>query len=190
VLSSVAQLVIYGRLLYVGLTRRSVAVTAGLSERPTWPDALAPRQRVGLSRAERAFERGGHAVNGALDVIWSVPAAIRANRALLAGGLALAVALLALTVAAGGFGVVEASRAVPGPGGPGPVEGPGAPSEAPGSEAPASESASSPPPASQTPASGAPVSGAPASGGSQPSGSPIIQNVPSSGGPSFQPIPS
>jgi NADH:ubiquinone oxidoreductase subunit 2 (subunit N) len=191
VVSSVAQLVIYGRLLYVGLTRRSAAVTAGLSERPTWPDALAPRQRVGLSRAERAFERGGHAVNSALDVIWSVPAAIRVNRALLAAGLAVVVGLLALTVSAGGFGVVEASRAVPGPGGPGPVEGPGAPaSESPGLESPASGAPSSQPPASGTPASGVPASGAPASSGPQPSGSPVNQNVPSSGGPSFQPVPS
>src|SRR4029079_16782059 len=77
-----------------------------------------------------AFERSGHAVGGVLDVLWSIPAAVRANRALLAGVLALAVAGLAFTVSSGGFGVVEASRAVPAqPSGPGPgEEGPGAPS--------------------------------------------------------------
>ena len=124
---------IYGRLLLVGLSKPSAAVVAGLSERPTWPDIVEGRRVVGLSRAERAFERGGHAIGGSLDVLWGIPAAIRANRALLAGAIAVLVCALALSLSAGGFGVVEASQAVPAPGGPGPAEGPGAPSsEAPG----------------------------------------------------------
>src|SRR6185369_13305073 len=122
VVSSVAQLVIYGRLLVVGLSKPSAAVVAGLSERPTWPDIVEGRRVVGLSRAERAFERGGHAIGGSLDVLWGIPAAIRANRALLAGAIAVLVAALALSLSAGGFGVVEASQAVPAPGGPGPAE--------------------------------------------------------------------
>ena len=178
ILSSVAQAGIYGRLLFVGLSKPSDAVRAGMGERPVWPPALAPRDVVGLSRAERAFERGGHALGGAIDVLWSMPAAFRANQALLAGVLALAVAGLGFTVAAGGLGVVEAARAVPGqPTGPGPVEGEpplGEPSEEVPSEEPLpSESPSSSPFTVETapPASGPPASGSPV-------------------GPSFQPLPS
>ena len=65
VVSSVAQLAIYGRLLVVGLSKPSAAVVAGLSERPAWPDIVEGRRVVGLSRAERAFERGGHAMDAA-----------------------------------------------------------------------------------------------------------------------------
>jgi len=169
VVSSVAQLAIYGRLLVVGLSKPSAAVVAGLSERPTWPGIVEGRRVVGLSRAERAFERGGHAIGGSLDVLWGIPAAIRANRALLAGAIAVLVAALALSLSAGGFGVVEASQAVPAPGGPGPAEGPGAPSsEAPGSspaESPGSVSA----PASAPQSSGPPVSGEQAPPSVQPS---------------------
>jgi formate hydrogenlyase subunit 3/multisubunit Na+/H+ antiporter MnhD subunit len=174
VASSVAQLAIYARLLLVGLSRPSAIVVGGLSERPTWPEVVAARPLVGLSGAERAFERGGNAIASVLDVIWAVPFVIRANRALLAGILALAVALLALTVAVGGLGVVEASRAVPGPPGPGPVEGPGAPA----SQAPSSESP--------------PVSGPVSAPISPPVSAPVSapQSVPSSAQPSFQPVPS
>ena len=172
VISSVGQLAIYGRLLVVGLSKPSAAVIAGLSERPTWPDIVEGRHVVGLSRAERAFERGGHAIGGSLDVLWGIPAAIRENRALLAGAIAVLVAALALSLSAGGFGVVEASQAVPAPGGPGPAEGPGAPSsEAPGSspaESPGSVSA----PASAPQSSGPPVSGEQAPPSVQPSASP------------------
>lgn len=168
ILSGVAQIAIYGRLLFVGLSRPSDAVRAGEGERPTWPPAVARREVVGLSRAERAFERGGHAVGGVLDVLWSLPAALRANRALLAGVLALAVAGLGFTVAAGGLGVVEAARAVPGqPSGPGPVEGEEPPVVVPSDEPLPSESPrdieTAPPPS---------VSASP------------------SLGPSFQPLPS
>jgi formate hydrogenlyase subunit 3/multisubunit Na+/H+ antiporter MnhD subunit len=163
VVSSVGQLAIYGRLLVVGLSKPSAAVVAGLSERPTWPDIVEGRHVVGLSRAERAFERGGHAIGGSLDVLWGIPAAIRANRALLAGAIAVLVAALALSLSAGGFGIVEASQAVPVPGGPGPAEGPGAPSsEPPGSSSPAESPGSVSAPASAPPSSGSPVSGEPA----------------------------
>jgi hydrogenase-4 component B len=169
-LSGVAQLAIYGRLLVVGLSRPSDAVRAGLGERPTWPQAVVRREIVGLSRAERAFERGGHAIGGALDVLWSIPAAFGANQALLAGALALAVAGLGFTVAAGGLGVVEAARAVPGqPSGPGPVE---------GEEPPVFPSEPQPSDSPLTIETAPPVDAAP---GSQPA-SPSV-------GPSFQPVP-
>jgi formate hydrogenlyase subunit 3/multisubunit Na+/H+ antiporter MnhD subunit len=172
VVSSVAQLAIYGRLLIVGLSKPSAAVVAGLSERPTWPDIVEGRHVVGLSRAERAFERGGHAIGGSLDVLWGIPAAIRANRALLAGAIAVLVAALALSLSAGGFGIVEASQAVPVPGGPGPAEGPGAPSsEPPGSSSPAESPGSVSAPASAPQSSGPPVSGEQAPPSVEPSAS-------------------
>jgi len=176
VLSSIAQLAIYGRLLLVGLSKPSAAVVAGLSERPTWPEIVERRDIVGLSRAERAFERGGHAIGGGLDVLWGIPEAIRANRALLAGAIAVLVAALALSLSAGGFGVVEASQAVPAPGGPGPAEGPGAPSsEAPASGAPSGSPSESPvesvPPSEPQP-SGSPISSGTAPPSVAPSASP------------------
>ena len=173
VVSSVAQLAIYGRLLIVGLSKPSPAVVAGLSERPIWPDIVEGRRVVGLSRAERAFERGGHAIGGSLDVLWGIPAAIRANRALLAGAIAVLVAALALSLSAGGLGVVEASQAVPAPGGPGPAEGPGAPSsEPPGSSSPVES------PGSESAPQGQP----------QPTASPLsVEPPPPSIGPSVQP---
>jgi formate hydrogenlyase subunit 3/multisubunit Na+/H+ antiporter MnhD subunit len=174
VVSSVAQLAIYLRLLIVGLSRPSAIVAAGLSERPSWPDVVAARPLLGLSGAERAFEWGGNVIASVLDVLWSIPAVIRANRALLAGLLALAVAVLALAVSVGGLGVLEASRAVPGPGGPGPIEGPGAPaSESPPASAPVSSPVSAPVSAPQS---------SPSAAGSE--------AAPPSAGPSFQPIPS
>jgi formate hydrogenlyase subunit 3/multisubunit Na+/H+ antiporter MnhD subunit len=176
VVSSIAQLAIYARLLIVGLSRPSAIVAGGLTERPRWPDVVAARRPMGLGRTERAFERGGHAIGGALDVLWNVPAVIRANRALLAGALALGVAVLALALSAGGLGVVEASRAVPGPAGPGPIEGPGAP----GSSEPA--------PSPSAPVSG-PVS-APVSGPASSPSAPGSETAPPSAEPSFRPVPS
>jgi NADH:ubiquinone oxidoreductase subunit 2 (subunit N) len=126
VASGLAQVAIYARLLVLGLSRPSEAVRASSGERPTWPAPMPSREVVGRSRTERVFERTGHALNGALDVIWLLPAAVRSNLGLLAGALALALAGLAFTVASGGLGVVEAATAVPaGPTGPGPIEGPG-----------------------------------------------------------------
>jgi hypothetical protein len=119
VLSSVAQLAIYGRLLIVGFSKPSEAVAGGLTERPTWPDAVAPRNIVGLSRAERVFERGGHAIGVALDVCGD-PAAIGANRALLAGAIAVLVAALACRCRPAGSGSSRRHRPCrcwrPGPG--------------------------------------------------------------------------
>ena len=71
ILSGVAQIAIYGRLLYVGLSRLSDAVRAGEGERLDLAGVVARREVVGLSRAERAFERGGHAVGGVLDAPWA-----------------------------------------------------------------------------------------------------------------------
>ena len=158
-----------------GRPRRCSAEPA---ERPVWPEAVARRDVVGQSPAERAFERGGHAVNGVLDVLWSVPAAARANRALLAGVLALAVAGLGFTVAAGGLGVVEAARAVPGQTGPGPVEGDGErgarAAARRGSRANRRSTQESPPVESPAGRESAPPSG----------------SAPPTGVPSFQPLPS
>ena len=184
ILSSIAQLAIYIRLFVVGLSRPSEIVRAGDGGRPKWPVAVTPRDRVGLSRAERMFERGGHVVNGALDVAWAVPAVFRANRGLLVGVLALAMAGLAFTVAAGGLGVVEAARAVPGQqSGPGPGEGEG--------QEPVESL-----PVESVPIESCPIESVPVESPSsepQPSGSPLgVETAPSSPTtePSFQPVPS
>ncbi|HEX5014889.1 MAG TPA: proton-conducting transporter membrane subunit [Candidatus Limnocylindrales bacterium] len=171
VLSGVAQLAIYGRLLYVGLSRPSDAVRAGQSQRPTWPEAVADRNVTGRGRVERVFERGSHAGGAALDVIWSLPGAFRANRGLLAGVLALAVAGLALTISSGGLGVVEAASAVPGQdAGPGPQPGDETGPEPSSFEPEASEAVPSEPPTSGPPGSAPPSGRSPE--------------------PSFQPLPS
>jgi NADH:ubiquinone oxidoreductase subunit 5 (subunit L)/multisubunit Na+/H+ antiporter MnhA subunit len=122
VVAGVAQAAIYARLVAVGLSRPSDAVRAGESQRPTWPAPVTARTVVGQSRTERAIERGSYAGGAALDVLWGLPAAVRANRGLLAGVVALAMAGLALTVSSGGLGVVEAASAAPGQeAAPGPV---------------------------------------------------------------------
>ena len=162
------QIVVFGRLVYVGLSRPSEAVAGGLSERPLWPGSIPARPMVGRSGTERAFERVSHALRAGLDIARVVPAALRENRTLIAAVLVLMLSVLSLGVASGGLGVPEAARAVPGQEpGPGPVE-----SEPPPSEAPPSE-----PPATATPGieTGSPsASGSPAPSGSAapaPSGS-------------------
>jgi hypothetical protein len=81
---------------------------------------------VGLSPTERAFEHLGHAGSAALDVLWTLPAAIRLNRRPLASLAVLTLAVLALTVSAGGLGVPAAARAVPAIAEPGPGRPPAA----------------------------------------------------------------
>jgi hypothetical protein len=74
----------YGRLIVGGLSRPSATVAAAPGERPVRVAASSPDLRG----------RAGQA--------WS---ALRANRALVSGGLAILLALLSLTVSAGGFGL-------------------------------------------------------------------------------------
>jgi formate hydrogenlyase subunit 3/multisubunit Na+/H+ antiporter MnhD subunit len=123
VLGAIAPVVVYGRLLYVGLQRPGPDVIDGASERPSWPGPVPSRPMVGLSTAERAFERAGHAVSGTVDVAWAVPQAIRVNRVPLVAIAVLLLAGLSFAVSGGGFGVVQAAREVPGveAGQPGPV---------------------------------------------------------------------
>jgi hypothetical protein len=68
---------------------------------------------VGRGGAERALERIAHAFGGLLDILWSLPAAARLNRAPIASIAVLALAGLAFTVGNGGLGVPQAARAVP-----------------------------------------------------------------------------
>ena len=126
-----AGLLVYGRILAVGLGRRSPAVLDGRGERPGWPTGKPTRPMLGSGSVERVFERLEHVGGGALDVIWTIPAAARWNRMPVASIVVLALAGLAALVAGGGLGVPAAARAVPalvqpGPGAPG-GEGPGAP---------------------------------------------------------------
>jgi len=108
-----AGIVIYGRILLVGLARAGTAVRGGRSERPGWPVPRPSRPMVGLSPVERAFERAGHLGSCLVDIIWTVPAATRSNRTALASVVVLVLAGLAGTVAGGGLGVPAAARAVP-----------------------------------------------------------------------------
>jgi formate hydrogenlyase subunit 3/multisubunit Na+/H+ antiporter MnhD subunit len=108
------QLVVYVRLAVIGVGKPAAAVVAGKSERPRWPLGVPSRPMVGRSGLERAFERGSHVISATLDVLWALPAAGRTNRVPIAALVVLALAGLAFSVSAGGLGVPEAARAVPG----------------------------------------------------------------------------
>lgn len=155
------QIVVFGRLLFVGLSRPSEAVAGGLSERPLWPASMPRRPMVGLTSAERALERTNHALRAGIDIAWVVPAALQANRTLIAAVLVLVLSGLSFGVASGGLGVPEAARAVPGQEpGPGPVESEPPPSEAPATASPPTETES---PALSGPPSAVPSSASPSS---------------------------
>ena len=175
-------LVIYGRILLVGMRPQSPAVAEGRGERPRWPAPLPRRPIVGQSGVERSFERVSHALGGGLDVLWLVPAAARTNRMPAAAMAVLLLSGLAFLVGAGGLGVTDAARAVPVVGnGPGPSSGPIESLGPGGSGVPVASGtpiASGSPVASGTPGvSGTPgasgVSGATGSPGSEPSFAPV-----------------
>jgi hypothetical protein len=111
---ALAPLAVYGRLAGVGLGRPSAAVARSDSQRPRWPVPLRWRPVRGFSATERALERGSQALAVGREVLWAVPAALVANRALVAGLLVVTLSGLGFVVAAGGLGVVAAAGAVPG----------------------------------------------------------------------------
>jgi formate hydrogenlyase subunit 3/multisubunit Na+/H+ antiporter MnhD subunit len=169
-IGALAQVAVYARLFWVGFGRPSDAVAHGTSERPRWPVPLPSRPMVGQSGMERGFERTNHFLSALLDVIWVVPAALRANRVLIAGLLVLSLSGLALGVAAGGFGVPEAAAAVPGQvSGPTGSEPPAEETEPPASVRPTE---SVPPPTAQPGASGSPSSSGSPSASVSPEASP------------------
>jgi NADH:ubiquinone oxidoreductase subunit 2 (subunit N) len=143
IVAPIAGLSIHLRILAIGVRPVGPVVKVGLGERPGWPAPWPSRPMVGLSTMERVFEHLGHAGSAALDVIWALPAAIRLNRRPLASLAVLTLAVLALTVSAGGLGVPAAARAVPTIAEPGP----GAP--------PAAEPSASPSPGGAAQSSGA-----------------------------------
>jgi hypothetical protein len=112
-------------------------------------------------------------------MLGTVPAALRANRALVAAVMVLVLGGISITVSAGGFGLPAAAGAVPG-GVPPPIE-----SEPPGSET--EPPASVPPPAESGEPSPAAGSGSPAGSGSAPAGSGPAGSATLE--PSFQPLP-
>jgi NADH-quinone oxidoreductase subunit N len=116
----IAGLLVYGRLVVAGLRPAGSTVRAGRSERPGWPAPLPRRPIGGQSPVERSVERTSHAVAATLDLLWTIPAAIRRNRTPIASVAVLVLAGLAGGVAAGGLGVPEAARAIPALGEPGP----------------------------------------------------------------------
>lgn len=168
---SLAQIAIFGRLLVVGLGPPSPAVVGGQSERPRRPEPLPSRAAVARRGSERAVDRAGYVLATGLDAALVVPAALRTNRAIVAGLLVLALSGLAFGVAAGGFGVPEAAAAVPGV-----VTGPIGSEPPPGAE-------SAPPEASEPPPSEAPSESPAQSPSPSPSPSP-------SSSASIQPLPS
>jgi formate hydrogenlyase subunit 3/multisubunit Na+/H+ antiporter MnhD subunit len=112
---------IYGRILVVGLALPGNAVSEGRGERPRWPTEVGERPRwptamprrpvLGIAGLERAFERSSHVLAAALDMVWTLPAAGRANRIPVAAVSVLLLSGLAFVVAGGGLGVPEAARA-------------------------------------------------------------------------------
>ncbi len=175
-------LVVYGRILAIGLQPESQHVKTGRGERPSWPAPLPNRPMVGRSPVERGFEKAGHAAGGMLDVAWLLPAAIRRNRMGLASLAVLVLAGLSITVSAGGFGVPAAARAVPALVEPGPGQ-PTEPNETPGPSPSALESFA--PVDSAAPSAGpegsAEVSFEPV--GSEPAGSGAVESEPASAAP-------
>jgi formate hydrogenlyase subunit 3/multisubunit Na+/H+ antiporter MnhD subunit len=149
---ALAQIAVYARLVMVGVGPPSAKVAAGPGERPRRPEPVPARPFVGRAGAGPTVQRAGYALNEAIEAARVVPAAIRVNRALVAGLLVLGLSGIAFGVAAGGFGVSEAAAAVPGQdSGPSvpPAEGPtesGEPSPAP------TEPVSEPPSPSASPA--------------------------------------
>jgi hypothetical protein len=139
-----AGLSIHLRILAIGLRPVGPDVKSGRGERPGWPVPWPARPMVGLSSTERLFEHLAHAGHATLDVLWTLPAAIRLNRMPLASLAVLALAGLAFAVSAGGLGVPAAARAVPAISEPGP-NGPGSgPAGSPGPSASPEPGASQP----------------------------------------------
>jgi NADH:ubiquinone oxidoreductase subunit 2 (subunit N) len=181
VLGAVAPVAIYARLLAIGLRRPTQIVARGRNERPTWPASVPSRPIVGRGGMERAFERTSHAINGLIDVLWTVPAGLRANRSLIAGLLVLSLAGLSFVVSAGGLGVPAAAAAIPVQA----VEPPG--ESEPPEESVSPSDAESPAGSGQpfeTTSPSEPAEPSPPFGSGVPSGSP-----PPGGAPSFQPLP-
>jgi hypothetical protein len=200
ILGAVAPITIYARLLVIGLGKPTEIVAGGHSEHPTWPAPMPSRPMRGQGRSERALERTTHALSGVLELSWTLPAGVRANRSLIAGVLVLGLAGLSFAVSAGGLGVSAAAAGVPVQGGEPPTG-----SEAPiGSEPPAgseSPEVSEPATESEPPAGSEPPSPSPSPSQSTGSPSPTpplsgsTHAVPSSppasepAGPSFEPVP-
>ncbi len=112
-LAPLAGLVIYGRILLIGLQPAGPTVRTGRGERPSWPAPWPHRPMVGRGSVERAFEKVGHVLSGALDLLWTVPAAARQNRMGLASIAVVVLAGLSISVSGGGLGVPAAAAAVP-----------------------------------------------------------------------------
>jgi formate hydrogenlyase subunit 3/multisubunit Na+/H+ antiporter MnhD subunit len=201
VLGAVAPVAIYARLLVVGLGRPATLVALGHGERPTWPAQLPSRPMLGRGGMERAFERASHAVGGSLDVLWTVPAGLRANRSLIAGVLVLVLGGLSFVVSSGGLGVSAAAAAVPAQtsepiGSEPPGSEPPSESESPGASEPAG--GTEPPVETESPGEGSPSPGslvAPSVSGSPVRSSPSSPppsaraSAPPIANPSFQPLP-
>ena len=165
-IAPLATLVVYGRLLAIGVAAPGAAVRTGRSERPGWPGPWPRRPLESTGGMERVVERLSHAIAATLDVLWALPAAVRLNRTAIASVVILVLAGLGASVAGGGFGVPAAARAVPEVGEPGPGSEASTPPSVPGGSGPSAGASSVPgatPALSFEPVGG--ESGAPASTG-------------------------
>jgi formate hydrogenlyase subunit 3/multisubunit Na+/H+ antiporter MnhD subunit len=131
-IAPVATLVVYGRLLLIGVGTPGTAVRTGRSERPGWPGPWPRRPLESAGGIERLVEHLSHAIAATLDVLWTLPAAVRLNRTAIASVVILVLAGLGASVAGDGLGVPEAARAVPVIGEPGPGPETSAPPSVPG----------------------------------------------------------
>ena len=143
-IAPLATLVVYGRLLAIGVATPGPAVRTGRSERPGWPGPWPRRPLQSTGGMERVVERLSHAIAATLDVLWTLPAAVRLNRTAIASIVILVLAGLGASVAGGGFGVPAAARAVPEIGEPGPGSEASTPPSGPGGSGPSGGASSVP----------------------------------------------
>jgi hypothetical protein len=115
IVTPLAGLAVFGRILMVGLQPVEGVVRAGRGERPLWPAGVARRQEI-ANGANALRPRGGAARATSIVLpprIRQVAAAAHANRSPLASVIVAAVAALAVVVAMGGFGIAGAGASVP-----------------------------------------------------------------------------
>jgi NADH:ubiquinone oxidoreductase subunit 2 (subunit N) len=105
----IAGVVVYARILLVGLAPQLAAVEVGRGERPGWPEARSTRPVTGRVAIDRAIDGLGARTGGRADLVWSLPAAIRWNRVPIGSVVVLVLAGLGMTVAGGGLGVRAAA---------------------------------------------------------------------------------
>lgn len=198
-LGALGPLAVYARLAWLGIGSPGEAAARAPSERPVWVGPLIGRPadggsgapgRVGRAGAgalagARAAARGGAApaervgpiAREAAGLLATGPAALAANRVLIAALLVVALSVLSVAVSAGSFGLAAAAGAAPGrvppPAG---TEPPGVGTPSPAVPTPSAGVAT--PSVAPSVAPGSPPAGSGSPGVSPPPASPSFQAVP------------